>query len=509
MSIRAARAIVFALSLTLLASSAATAQEGSETTNSALSKGPVATSFRLGEKLSYDLTFGKMQNAGYAETFVVSRGAISGRDAVEIRTKLKTSELVSAAFFMLDEARTVYAEPDTCLPLQIVRTINSGIFTKQDVTSFIKEPAANFDILSMIYRARVTGGVGTFGLLENDTIYNATFSIVGAERLKTTAGDFDTTLSLVQSEYLASIGIKEMRINFSTDEAHIPVAFRVKTLKGEFRATLVTIAMPSIVVPPVKPTASPTPTAAPTPKPAPTAEKYVENRPLNPELGFQIGEVLDYRIFGGGKAVATVSFNVRERKQLETKSGQEESLLLVATISGVEPGSTAFRLGDQATAMVDPDTLAPRSTITRFSSVTPGLNQSIVFDLKTGSVNFGGDAPIDAPIGTHSVLSLIYAMRSFNLKPSKDPNNPVNDTRVAVFWESKPYIFTLRPSNPEDIMLNREKVSAQLITIKTENAGLDEAQLRVWLGTEDRVPLKFTFGNYRAELVNRSSNFPQ
>lgn len=506
---RALNAAIFASCIVLFAVAGIAAQDSAETTVSMLSKGPVAAQFRIGEKLTYDLTFGKMLNAGYAETFVISRGSLSGRDAVEIRAKLRTSELVSAAFLTLDEARTVYASPDTSLPLQVVRNVNSGIFAKQVIANFLKEPTTNFDLLTLIYKARETGGVGTFGLLENDAVYNVTFAMIGAEKLKTAAGDFDTNVSLVQSEFLASVGIKELKINFSTDDAHIPVAYRVKTLKGEYRASLVSISMPPVAPPPAKPTPTPSPTPAPTPKTEPTAEKYVENRPLNPELGFQIGEVLEYRISSAGKPLATITFNVRERKRLETKRGAEENLMLVATISGVEPGTTAFRLGDMANAGVDPDTLAPRSSVTKFASVLAGLNQTIAFDRLTGSVNFGGDVPVDAPIGTHSILSLIYAMRSFNLKPSKDPNNPVNDTRVAVFWESKPYIFTLRPSDPEDILLNGEKVSAQLITVKTDNTALDAAQLRVWLGAEDRVPLKMSFGVYQAELVVRSSNLSQ
>src|SRR5687768_17611046 len=72
--------------------------------------------FRLGEKLSYNVSFGKFANAAYAETFVASRGKLSGRDAVELRGRVKTLEMVSAAFFMVDETRSVYAAPDTGLP---------------------------------------------------------------------------------------------------------------------------------------------------------------------------------------------------------------------------------------------------------------------------------------------------------------------------------------------------------------------------------------------------------
>ena len=133
----------------------------------------------------------------------------------------------------------------------------------------------------------------------------------------------------------------------------------------------------------------------------------------------------------------------------------------------------------------------------------------MTFDKRTGSISFGGAQPIDSPIGTHSFLSLIYAMRSFNLKPSKDPGNPVNDTRVAVFWEAKSYVFTLRPSLPEEITINGEKLSAQLITINTGNNELDALALKVWLGTESRVPLRFSAGTLQAELISQTTNLPK
>jgi len=104
------------------------------------------------------------------------------------------------------------------------------------------------------------------------------------------------------------------------------------------------------------------------------------------------------------------------------------------------------------------------------------------------------------------MLSMLYAMRSFNLKPSKNPANPVNDTRVAVFWGEKPMIWTLRPSAPEEITINGEKVAAQMISFTTGDDTLDKLRLSVWLGVEDRVPLRFTAGSYTADLMSRSSN---
>ncbi|MFZ1702326.1 MAG: DUF3108 domain-containing protein [Pyrinomonadaceae bacterium] len=464
---------------------------------------PVQSSaFRIGEKLSYSVSFGKFQNAGYAETFVVSSGKIAGKDAVEIRSKIKTLELVSAAFFQFDESRTVYAAPDTCLPLYVRTNSNNSVIPKETIRDHLSLPSSDFDLLTLIFKARDAGGVGTYPLLENDNLYNVTFVPTVAEKVKTQVGDFDTQVSTVQSDFLVEHDIKDLRINFSTDEFRVPVLIRFKTGKGEFKATLAGIVLPEPETP--TPTATPTasPVATPPPvKPTPTPDTYVENRPLSPELGFQIGESLDYRISSAGQSMGVLTLSVPARKRINNL----DTLFLTATVTAVEPGATQLRLGDSVTAQVDPETLATTAFEAKLSTLFPGLNPSAAFDFRTGTIKFGANESVDAPIGTYSVLSMIYAMRSFNLKPSKNASNPVNDTRVAVFWDSMIYIFTLRPSEAGEITLNGQPTPSQLITINSGNKPLDQLAPKVWLSPEQRVPLRFSLGAYQADLIVRNA----
>ncbi len=169
---------------------------------------------------------------------------------------------------------------------------------------------------------------------------------------------------------------------------------------------------------------------------------YVDNQPLLTELGFLLGELLEYQVTMHGKPAGTIALNTKERKRVD---GQD-CLLLTAAVMSVAPGSTSLRSGDLMQVRVDPNTLAPKYYESKFSSPFASLNQTLTFDPNGGEVGTGGKSTVDAPVGTHTILSLMYAIRSFNLKPSKDPSNPVNDTRVAVFWGDKPLIFTLRPS---------------------------------------------------------------
>src|SRR5207245_10921879 len=98
---------------------------------------------RSGEKLTYSGSFGKCENAGYAEMYVVSRGKIAGKDAVELRSTIKTLEFVSAAFFLFYESRVVYASPETGLPLYISRSVNDGPLPKEIVSNYLSEPTSN------------------------------------------------------------------------------------------------------------------------------------------------------------------------------------------------------------------------------------------------------------------------------------------------------------------------------------------------------------------------------
>jgi hypothetical protein len=444
---------------------------------------------------------GRFANAAYFETSVISGGKLSGRDAVELRSKIKTLEMVSAAFVQLDETRIVYASPDTGLPIYIVKTDHGGPLPKDTVYDYLALPASNFDLLSLIYKVRENGGTGTYSFMEKEQLYTANFVALEKPELavRTEAGTFDTKVSTMQSEFLTALGITNFKINFSVDGFHVPVLIRFKTAKGEFRVSLTAISLPDEpVTPPVLTPVLPTSTPVLI-KPVPTPEVYVDNRPLLPELGFQIGESLDYRVTVGGIPAGVVTFSAKDRKLFQN----EDSLLLTATVTRVDPGNQALRLGDALRAQVDPISLTPQWIESKVNSQFVGLNQTATFDTKSGSISTGTVQPVDAPIGTHSIVSLIYAMRSFNLKPSKDPSNPVNDTRVAVFWETKPYIFTLRPSNPEEISLNGEKVSAQLININTGNPQLDALAPKVWIGTETRIPLRFVVGSYQADLFTQ------
>lgn len=461
-----------------------------------------STMFRSGEKLTYQISFDRFSNVGYAELHIASTGKLSGRDVVELRAKVKTLDFVSAAFFLIDQSRTVYVSPDTGQPLYISNIDNGGPVPKETIQNYLATPTANYDFVSAIYRARANGGSGSFPLFEDGQQYVANFLSIGSEKVKTDAGEFDTTISTVASEYLAALGMRDFKINFSTDEDRMPVLFRFKTGKSEFRIALAGINKPEIATSPTStPATTKTPLPQITPRPTPSPTPYIDNRPLTSELGFRLGETLDYQLISAGVPAGTITLNVKERKFVNG----EDSLALTAEVTAIEPGSKFLTQNDQIRTLVDPETLAPRSIEVIFkNNVFPGLNGIATFDSRTGAIKAGALPPFEAPIGTHSILSLIYAMRSFNLTPSRDPSSPVNDTRVAVFWESRTYVFTLRPSRPEEVTINGVKMQAQMISITTGNAQLDNLSPKIWLNmSSGRTPVRLSIGSLQADLIQK------
>lgn len=452
---------------------------------------------RSGEKLTYQISFDRFSNVGYAELYVASTGKLSGRETVELRAKVKTLDFVSAAFFLIDQTRTVYVSPDTMLPLYISNIDNDGPVPKETVQNYLTPPTTNYDFVSAIYKARANGGSGSFPLFEDGQQHVANFISIGVEKVKTDAGEFDTTVSTITSEHLTAKGWRDFKINFSTDDDRLPVLFRFKMGKSELRIALSSISRPEPITPP---TPTPEPVRTPSPQITPRPTPYIDDRPLAAELGFKLGESLDYRVLSAGVPAGTITLSAKERKFING----EDTLVLAAEVTSIESGSKLFSQGDQIRSLVDPETLTPRSVDVIFKNAIPGLNGTATFDGRTGAIKAGALPAFEAPVGTHSILSLIYAMRSFNLTPSRDSSSPVNDTRVAVFWESKACVFTLRPAKPDEITINGLKIQAQMISFTTGIPQLDALAPKVWLSTYNgRTPIRFSIGSLQADLIQK------
>ena len=257
----------------------------------------------------------KVQQRRFCRAQCRFTGKLANRDAIELHGRFKTLDFVSAAFYMIDETRTVFADAESLLPLYVNSVQNAGTLPRETNLSFLTVQAQGFDLVSMIYKMRQSGGTGALTLVEDGKVYIVTMQTVGAERVKTDAGEYDTSIVAVQSEYFTEHGLKGVQINLSNDEARIPVMVRVKTAKGEFK-----MVASGVVVTEPEPAATPvlvqTPPPSPTPRPIATATPYIDNQPLPGELAFDLGETLEYRITNAGQPIGNFTFEAKERETI-------------------------------------------------------------------------------------------------------------------------------------------------------------------------------------------------
>jgi hypothetical protein len=107
------------------------------------------------------------------------------------------------------------------LPLYVRKISNVGVTPKEVISNFTVNLTAYNDLLTMIYQARNAGGAGSFSFQEDDRIYSAIFQTSGKnEKIKNEAGEFDTSVSTVQSEYVAEKGITNLRVNLARTRAN-------------------------------------------------------------------------------------------------------------------------------------------------------------------------------------------------------------------------------------------------------------------------------------------------
>jgi hypothetical protein len=465
--------------------------------------------FKIGEKLTYLISYDRFKDSGFAEMHVVSAGKLAGRDAIELRSKIKTNDYVSAALFLVDESRSVFADPVSGLPLFIRISKNGGVSPVETVNNFLERPSTEFDLLTLIYGIRRNGGNGSFQLYEGGKSYLVTSQTGAAEKVKTDAGEFESTVSLIQSEYFAEMGVTNLRVNFSSDDSRLPVLIRFVAGRGEFRMSLAGVRNEPLpaTTPSATPVKTPVADVSPTPKPKATPKAYIENQPLGADIPFKLGESLEFALTNKGQTAGKFVLAVNERKQVAVDGQNRDSLLLSATITEATVDSTLFRAGNSFKTWVGPDDIQPLVSVANFTGQLSILNQSVKFDQDRGIATPDGKPAIQVPVNTHSVLSLLYAARSFNLRPSKDATNPVNDTRVAVYLGDQFYVFMLRPANARIITLRGEKVSAQMISVFTGNPQFDELGIKFWLSNDDRrTPLRIVAGEYQADLLSEKSD---
>lgn len=490
---------LIALLVTLIATVAA--QQKPESPPASLNE----NAYRVGERLTYDVDFSHFISAAHVELYVAAHGRFFNRDAIQLRAHVETTGVVNVALFAINNDYTTYVDPVNGLPFrsqQVVREADRSSELSNEynqpagadaipATLHTGESPGTFDIVSALYRARampLIDGASYFITARSATEeYRAEIKVVGKQFIKTNVGSFNT----IATRVIVKGGHDyNLRIYFSDDERHVPVLIIAKLAAGEIRAQL---AGSEIVPPPSGP--GPRNPIIPAPRPTPTPDD--RPRPLV-DLPFKIGEQLNYQVYLGTntQSVGAVTLVVRSRGRFFNRDGVQ----IVATAQTSASMAKVFAVNDQVSSYVDAETLLPFHTELSLSEGKHRAVRNYEIDQNRGSVTVNNQQKIEIPVGTHDLLSVLYAVRTFDLSPPKK-------NAISILAVSKPRTLLIEAKRRETITLNGQQIPAVMLQLTVpDDPQSDRFQLRIWVGDDSRhLPLRLSavtdMGPVRADLI--------
>ncbi|HEU4507558.1 MAG TPA: DUF3108 domain-containing protein [Pyrinomonadaceae bacterium] len=473
------------------------AQEKEEPAPLTLSQTP----YRVGERLTYNVSFSNFPDAAHVEVEVVSRGNFQGRDAIQLRAHVETTGVVNVALLAINNDYVTYIYPETGLPFRSERTARDVMRTADAAEDF-NQTAGNeaiapkqegfpgtYDLLSAFYRARALplapGGVYNVAVRHEATDYQAELRVVDRETIRTNVGSFPTIVAQVK---VNDTPLKNIRVYFSADPGHVPVLITARVSNGELRAELAGSELLKSADETPTPTPEIKPAPAPTPPPAPT---------LGENVPFTIGEQLNYQVFIGSSntALGLATFQVRNRARYFERDG----VLLSVNAETTGAAARLFVAKDQIESYVDPKGFLPYRVVMNLVEGQRRLNQTLTFNQEGSTVTSDRGARIEIPVGTHDYLSFFYALRTFDLRPPKK-------NAVSILVENKPKTMVVDVSKREMIQLGNRSVPAIALKLTTDDPEPDKYQLRLWISDDRRrLPLRLTcttkLGPLRADLA--------
>jgi hypothetical protein len=461
--------------------------------------------YRVGERLTYDVTFANFVSAAHIETFVAARGSFFDREGLQLRCHVETTGIVSATLYALNNDYTTYVDPQTGLPYrsqQLVR--ESGRSTNDEIdlnasagTDAIPAKRSSafpgvFDFVSALFRVRAfplaERASYSISVRSDSTQYDAEVKVVGHEMVKSNVGTFNTVVTEVRAIGNSHVNDFHIRAYFSDDQRHVPVLITLQLKSGDLRVELAGTEF-------VKPE-GPTVPVRPTPAPAPKIS-VANSSPSSLNLPFSVGEQLNYNVFlGQGKdPVAATNFQVKSRAKFFNKDGL--LLTIVAKTNGVL--AKLFSANDLINSYVDPSTLVPFRTELQLQEGNRRVNEIVTIDQDRGTALNDKGKKIEIPVGTHDILSVFYALRAFNLNPPKR-------NAVSLLVNNRPLTLFVTSLKREKIQINGQSIGAIQLSLTTDDPQSDKYALRLWIGDDRRrIPLRITatteLGALRADLA--------
>ncbi|OLE54161.1 MAG: hypothetical protein AUG51_10045 [Acidobacteria bacterium 13_1_20CM_3_53_8] len=491
--------------------------------------------YRIGERLTYHVSFSSFIDAAHVELQVVGRGTYFNRDSLLLRAHVETTGIVNAALYSINNDYTTYIDPETGLPFRSQQTLREGGRTA-DTSSEYNAPLGTsaiparlrtgefpgtYDMLSTFYRLRALplaeGATYRFQMQGEDEMYQLELKVTGHQLIKTNVGSFSTIVTQVRAPNNGDANSYHARIYFSDDERHVPVLLTAQHKSGEIRAELASSDLRGVQPVQASGVASPTPSPVPSRqiivppqgrnpvqsrRPPPASSDASNNaqtvtRPQPTNLPFKVGEQLNYNVYLGSatQPVGTASFLVRPR----AKYFNHDGMLYAVRVQTVPAAQRIFFVNDQINSYVDPVTLLPFRSELNLVEGTNRVSQIFTLDQDHGLAASSTGQRLEIPVGTHDFVSVAYALRSFNLDPPKR-------NAVSILVHNRPRTLFITSLRRETITLGSTQVRAIQISLTTDDPVPDKYQLRLWVSDDSRrLPLRITgvspLGPVRADLA--------
>jgi hypothetical protein len=514
---------LFALSLILAAQSPA--QQVAATASSP------APRFTVGEKLTYTVSYSNFSDAAHVELYVAGRGSYFNREGVELRAHVATVGAVRAALLALDNYYFTYVDPQTGLPYRAQTTAGAppppttpdamdAAALTQDVTTAASPVSAEVvasvhDLISALFSLRALplapGSTYPVTAQFQGTQYDAELRVIGRETVKTPAGSFNTLASQVRVRKNRDADDMRVSVYFTDDERRVPVLVTARLRTGELRVALasdesVTTNAPAQLASQLQPKPQPTPrlTTDPArgggvPRPAATPASAPAGggaSGASNDLPFNVGEQLSFNFFIGNAAqpVGAAVLTVRSRGRYFNREG----FLITATMSTAAPVDQVFSVRDNVVTYVGTTTLLPFRNELQQQEGTHRVQGVVSFDQERGAAVAADGKTIEIPVGTYDFVSVLYALRSFDLSPPKR-------NAVSLLINKRPRTLFITSVSRDTIDLGGQRINAYQLALATDDSQGDRLKLRLWIGSDKRrLPLRLTavtpLGLVRADL---------
>jgi hypothetical protein len=528
--LKVTRVFAAALAALVLCASASAQTRGD------VSGGPFnAAPYRVGEHLTYTVSFSNFPVAAHVEMSVVSRGPQYGREGVELQAHIETVGVISAALYALNNNYISLVDPATGLPYHARLEIHEGTRVEnvaRDYNSVLGDsalpskqtvaaPSASFDLLSALYRLRALplapGAIYTLSVQNGVAVYNVELRVTGRENLKTNLGSSNALVTQVRVRGNPEADAYRVSIYFSDDERHVPLLITARHRAGEIRAEIAsaeilteappvagspisaqpTPAQPGVVLPPVARPGLPVAGGTPSTDGNPTTTTPPAADSAEPDLPFKPGDELNYNFFLGAspQPIGMASFRVRARARYFNREG----FLFSASMQTAGAGVTLFPVNDQLSSYVDVSTLLPFRAEQTLAEGKRHARFVVSSDQGAGSALFDDGTRVEVPVGTHDLLSVFFALRSFDLTPGKR-------TAVSLLVNKRPRLLYITALRRAELLLSGQQIPAVELALSTNDPTGDRFSLHLWVSTDKRrLPLRLTavtpLGPVRADLA--------